>query len=943
MARQSPIFVAFNRGEVSPQVLGRTDVEHLRLAAQVQENWQPRVLGPMTLRPGSEMIGEPLGPGRQIPFIAQADDVARIELTDGLMRVWVNDAVITRQSVAASLPAFGSSGWNITAQTGTAQVSMAGGNLQFSGLNAGAYATVDYEMAVPNVGVEHAVRIVVSDGPVIFRVGSTRGAEDLFISATLDTGTYSLAFTPLGSVAWIEFSSTISSENYSTNRQSQPQGLQTVGVFSIALESAGPMMLPTPWPLSVLSAPSTLRYAPSADVIFVAAPGIPQYQITRFGVTSWSVILYRPVKGPMAATPGNASVLLSVPVSTGNTVVTSNQPIFTPDDVGTLLRLYHWQQNISQTLSTSDTWTDAVRVTGVSVVSIVSGGSIVDQAVHDRDLGIESTGTWSGTLTLQRSFDGPTTGFNDYLTYTSNVGSQAITDSLNNEIVYYRFGFHIGALTSGSAVCILNYAGGGGEGVCHITGYISPTEVAVEVLVPFSSYGVAFDWHQSEWSPNQGYPTSVAIHEGRLWWAGSDRWWGSTSDDYSNFDFDEQGDASYIDITVGQGPIADINWLLSIDNLLGGGDTQIIVARSDAIQTPLTPTNFNLRFSTTQGTAKIQAAKIDNRAIFVNQSARRIFIAVYDLYTYNYKAVELSNLNPDIGDLVPQTGAYTGGGFVAMAVQRNPDTIIHLVRADGQMVSLLYDVDDDVKAFWRRTTQGSYEDVIVLPGQREDQVYVTVNRANGRFYEKFARLDECFGDAVCKLVDCHAVYTGPATTTISAPWLAGQAVAVWANGAEVFGPNAAAGLLTLDGSGNGTLPEAVTPITFGLPYTAPYLSTKLAYAAQQGTAINEKKRVDHIGFVLHNTHCQGLRYGAVKLNPVRNGGTSFLDSLTPIDDLPLVEAGAEVPANTIWADYDFPRMEWSGDTDTDCRIYLEAASPRPATVVAVTFSLESNG
>jgi hypothetical protein len=935
-----------NRGEVSPQVLGRTDVEHLRLAAQLQENWQPRVLGPMTLRPGSEMLWEPNGGqhGKAVPFVAQADDVAVIELTGGAMRVAVNDAIVTRNAVSTHIPVFGAVGWNASRQTGLAALQVDGTGLAIWNLNPGASCAVDCALSISSadIGVEHAVRIVVENGPIIFRVGTTEGADDLFISATLDTGTYSFAFTPTGATAYVEFATTIASENYSTVRSSTPQGYQQVKVASIAIEGAGPMVLPTPWPASLLAAPSKLRCAPSADVIFVAAPGVPQYEIVRFGVTSWSIVLYKPVKGPMNAVPGDASVKLSVPQPVGNTTLTANQPIFSPNDVGTLFRLYHWQQYVTAEISFPDTWTDAVRVTGVSSVSEVSGGSIVDISVPDRNYAVTISGTWSGTVTLSRSFDGYTTGFNPFQTFTSNVSGEVLCDYLNNEIVYYRLGVS-GSGVTGNPVCTIAYQGGGGEGVCHVTGYVSPTEVEIEVLVPFTSSGTAYDWHQSEWSPAQGYPTSVAIHEGRLWWAGADRWWGSTSDDYSNFDFDQQGDSSYIDITVGQGPIADINWLLSIDNLLGGGDTQIIVARSDAIQTPLTPTNFNLRFSTTQGTAAIQAVKIDNKAIFINQSARRIFLAVYDLYTYNYKAVELSNLYPEVGDLVPQTGAYTGGGFVAMAVQRNPDTIIHLVRADGQMVSLLYDEADDVKAFWRRTTLGSYEDVIVLPGTIEDQVYVVVNRPNGRFYEKFARLDECFGDAVCKLVDCHAVYTGAATSSISAPWLAGQAIAVWANGIEVFGPNAEAGLLTLDGTGYGALPEAVTPITFGLPYKAPYLSTKLAYAAQQGTAVSEKKRVDHIGFVLHNTHCQGLRYGAVKLNPVRNGGTSFLDTLAPIDDLPLVEQGMEVPANTIWADYDFPRMEWSGDTDTDCRIYLEAASPRPATVVALTFSIESNG
>jgi hypothetical protein len=46
----------------------------------------------------------------------------------------------------------------------------------------------------------------------------------------------------------------------------------------------------------------------------------------------------------------------------------------------------------------------------------------------------------------------------------------------------------------------------------------------------------------------------------------------------------------------------------------------------------------------------------------------------------------------------------------------------------------------------------------------------------------------------------------------------------------------------------------------GLPYTGEFQSAKLAYAAALGTALNQKKRIDHIGLVLTDTHYQGLEY-----------------------------------------------------------------------------------
>ena len=950
MARVNQLSFAFNRGEISPLLLGRTDLEHLRLAAHLQVNWLPRVLGPMMLRPGSQYIGGVYGNalGKMIPFVAKFNDTAVIDLTPNIMRVWVNDALVTRASVGTTIAAFTS--WTTTT-TGTANIATGATGLTISNLNVGAVATAITSLTIANadVNTEHALRIVVTNGPINFRIGTQQGYDDVFLTETLDTGTYSMAFTPGVNTVYVEFISTIGAENYSTLSNTQPQGLQSVNVASISVEPAGVMALPTPWGASEMTLPPVIKYSASADVTFVAADGaIPQYQINRYSPTSWAVVNYKPVKGPMNAVLGNKSIFLTPGATSGNTTLTANQPIFSQDDVGTLFRLYHTSQNISQTISFSDTYTDTIRVTGVSTTSTIVAGSVVDSACTDRNFTFSIAGTWTGTVNLERSYESATDGFTVYETYTSNQTNVSIQDGLNNEIIWYRLGPGAGQLTSGAPVCTLNYPGGGGAGICHVTGFISPLQVKIEILVPFFNNSNAFDWHQSEWSGNQGYPTSTAIHEGRLWWAGSDRWWGSTSDDYSNFDFDAIGDASYIDVSVGQGPIANINWLLSLDNLLGGADTAIITARSDAIQSPLTPTNFNLRFATTTGSSAVQAVKIDNRAIYIDQSGRKIFEASYDLYTYNYKSVELSNLNPDIGF----------AGYVGMAIQRNPDTRIYLVRADGQIVCLLYDAEDQVKAFWRIQTAGSYEDVIVLPGVIEDQVYVKVNRNGVRSLEKFARMDECQGGAMNKQGDCFSYYSGSAfISSLTAPQLANQQVVCWADGVD-YSP------LTADSTGKVTLPISsygkqiqVQNMMVGLGYTADFLSAKLAYAAKEGSAINQFKRVDHIGFVLQNTHCQGLQFGMLELSQVGGAGSGFsagfssgfsgignilTDTGYVLDNLPQVEDGAVVPANTIYSYYDRQMMEFPGNSDTDARIYLQASAPRPCTVVAMTFSIETS-
>ncbi len=78
---------------------------------------------------------------------------------------------------------------------------------------------------------------------------------------------------------------------------------------------------------------------------------------------------------------------------------------------------------------------------------------------------------------------------------------------------------------------------------------------------------------------------------------------------------------------------------------------------------------------------------------------------------------------------------------------------------------------------------------------------------------------------------------------------------------------------------------------------------------------------------MKDTHALGLRFGP------------DFDSL---DDMPGIEEGEAVDSNYIWEDYDFDAVEFGGDWSTDSRICLEAAAPRPCTVLACVVSVKTN-
>lgn len=891
MPKQNVASHAFNRGTVSQHALARTDVDRLRLSAETQTNWMPRTLGPMMLRPGLGYIASTYSDAkaRVVPFVFSSSDYAALEFTSGILRVLVADTPVTRVAVTSSIADFTSApSWTLATSGGGTSV-ISGDKLTLNLVNSGGVATATQlgSLGIGDSGKRHAIRVVVERGPVKFRVGTTSGGDDYIATTTLDTGTHSLAFVP-SAAFYVQF-----------------EGITAVNkiVSSCTLEASGVMTLTTPYTEADLP---LIRTEQSADVVFIACEGYQQRKIERRGTYSWSFVEYKADNGPFNFN-GDTSVSITPGAISGNTTLTASRPLFKSTHVGGLFELTHTGQIGSGSLTASDTYSSTVRVTGVDA---------------GRVFAISITGTWTGTLTLQRSFDSETSGFTDVTTYTGNT-TTSYDDTLDNSIVWYRIGFKPAAYGSGTAVISLSFPGGTGTGVARVLAYTSATSVDVEVLNNFSNSTATFDWREGSWSSRRGWPTSVALHEGRLWWAGNDRFWGSGSDDYTDFDDSQEGDAAPIDRSIGQGPIATINWIVSTERLIAGADASVIQAKSSSFDEPLTPTNFNLKAFSTQGTARLSAVKVDNRIIFVQVSDRRIYQVVFDINIQTYATKDMTRLNEEIG--VP--------GFADVAVQRQPDTSIHFVRDDGKVAVLLFDQDDGVEAWWLVETDGEVEAAYVLPGALEDGVYYVVKRTiNGvtkRFHEKWSRIDECVGGTLNKQADCFVTYSGSATATLTGlDHLEGENVVVWADGRD-FSTGAGSSQATYTVSGGSiTLAETVSAAVIGLPYTATFKSAKLAYAAQQGTALTQKKRLDHLGLIMADTHNYGLYYG---------------DDEATLDPLPRVEGAEDVDADQVWETYDNDMIELAGRWDTDSRLFLKGYAPRPVTVMAAVISISTSG
>lgn len=896
MPRAFTSYLAFNRGIISRLGLARSDLQRVAMSAEEQTNWVPRVLGSMMLRPGLMYLGRTRSDAaaKYVPFVFATDDKALVELTDQSMRVWIDNEPITRPAVSSAVTNgtlnTNLTGWTDADEAGATSDWVTGGYMGLTGTgSAAAYRHQTVTVAAADIGVVHALHVVVERGPVTFRVGTAAGDDSYVRETTLDAGEHSLAFTPTGNFS-IQFLSRLA---------------RIVLVDSCTVEAAGDMVVPTPWLEADLDA---LRWDQSGDVIFVAADGYQQWKIERRATESWSVSIYQVDNGPFRTT-NVGPITIAASTLTGNGTLTASSALFRSTHVGALFALTSSGQTVSVTVTAQNTFSDPITVDGVG---------------SDRVFTINVSGTWVATVVLQRSLTSDAGPWSDVSgkSWTANT-TETYDDGLDNQIAYYRIGVKTGGFTSGSVAASLTINTGTARGICRITAYTSATLVSMEVLDSFGQTTATDDWEEGEWSDYRGYPTSVAIHESRLVWAGRDHAWASATDDFYGFDGTEEGDSAFFSRTIGSGPVDKINWALSLQRLMLGGQGAEHSLRSTTFDEPLTPTNANLKKPSTQGSAAVPAVAIDSRGVFVQRGGRRVYELALDGESLDYASKHLTALCPQIGS----------PGIVRVAVQRQPDTRLHCVRSDGTAAVMVYDRIENVICWIEIESDGAsglIEDVVVLPGdvgEEEDHVYYVVKRTiNGstvRYLEQWAFEEECQGGTLNKQADAALVYTGAATATITGlDHLEGEQVVVWADGADV-GTDEDWNLIYTVAGGQITLAEAASNVVVGLPYEARYKSAKLVQVQSElGTPLALQKRIPSLGLVMAYVHAKGLRFG------------HDLDDPTTLDDLPAMEDWARVDPDAVRADYNYTSFEFPGEWSPDSRLCMLATAPRPVTIMA---------
>lgn len=382
-------------------------------------------------------------------------------------------------------------------------------------------------------------------------------------------------------------------------------------------------------------------------------------------------------------------------------------------------------------------------------------------------------------------------------------------------------------------------------GYARIVGVTSDTVATVDILENFGSTDATGIWREGAWSQKNGYPACGCFYEQRLMCAHTpndpDGLWGSKTTEYENF---EPG-ANAADSLAYKLQSDVIRWLATLGQLVVGTVNSEYRVGTNSSDTALTPVNIKMTPQGRRGSADAEAVQIGNSIVFVQRRGaaeygKQLRELFYNYELDAYKSIDLTLFASHVG----------GSGFVRLALQTSPYMIVWAVTADGDLIGITHDKEQQVYAWHRHDVGGTVEDICVIPGANQDELWMVVNRTIGvetkRYIEVMSDFD--FGDFQddAFFVDSGLTYDGEETETITGlDHLEGESVAVWADGKVQSGKTVVSGAITLD--------AAASVVQVGLPYTAIIEPLDLQGGSMEGTSAGKAKRIHGAALYLYRT------------------------------------------------------------------------------------------
>jgi hypothetical protein len=466
------------------------------------------------------------------------------------------------------------------------------------------------------------------------------------------------------------------------------------------------------------------------------------------------------------------------------------------------------------------------------------------------------------------------------------------------------------------------------DGHFEITSITSTTVVVGTVIVDLGiSSSTTEDFALGAFSDTTGYPTCVTFFEQRLVFAGTKSQpqtiFFSKSGDYENMDdayHDTIADDDAIVYTIASNQVNAIRFMTATRTLIIGTAGGEFTVSGGGTDVAITPTNILIKKQSNHGAANVDAIAAGNATLFLQRAKRKVRELAYNFDVDGYLAPDMTILAEHISE----------GGIIQMAYQQEPNSILWLVRGDGQLIGFTYQRDQQVTAWHRHIFGGSFssgqavcESVAVIPtDDSEYQVWVIIKRtidgSTVRYVEYLNNFDfDETDDTSFNFLDSQLEYDGSATTSISGlDHLEGEEVAVLADGATHPNKTVSSGSITLDRSSE--------KVKVGLPYTSLLQTMRLDAGSQDGTSQGRTKRIFDVTIRMYESI--GVEVGPDLNNMER---IPFRSSADEMDQGITVFTGDK-------------EVEFRGNYETDGFVYVRQTQPLPLTILSLYPKLQTN-
>lgn len=726
------IKTSFNAGKLSASLDGRVDIAKYYNGCSQIVNAIPLSHGGCSKRPGTEFVAKAKGQCRLIPFEFSASDTMVLEFSNLAIRFYKDgDRVMTDSVNIAAITL--TSGAAVSVQTSASHGYATGDIVRFS------YVTGTTELNYKGLGTEFTITVVDADE---FTLDGTDGDNfTAYVSGGTVASIYTLASpyatADLFKIQYVQSADVI----YLTHEDYPPKKLTRISDNSWTIADfdlvGGPFLLENTDAANKLKITgSTHTGANNAATLTDSTQawtvdsliGYTVYNITDSSsgtitdndATTITATLANGTDNKWDT--GDVYVVIKdgyyIPAGMKNLTLTATRhtPLLgTADDVGSRWLLKHARADNTDRITKASSGTatsDKIKIKGDFSVDCSGFSDAGDRVVLSRRKG--SSGDWQEVRTF---------------TAASAYSSTEVEDD-----IYYKIAITKDTGTA-QVIATLTAKEQFSESIVKVTAHSSTTVCTVTAETDIYYVGgedtagnITYLWAEGAFSIRRGYPRAIAMHENRLWFAGTtynpQTIWGSKSSDFDNFTAGSLDDDS-VQITIEDSDVSQIQWMASDEALLVGTAKKEYKLSASNIDDPITPSDVRARFQSSHGSYHIQPVQLNNSTFYFQGLGQRLRLMRFVDTSLRYESDDATLLANDIFESTP----------VQIGAQRIPDATLWVVREDGVLCSFSYEPKEDVVGWSEHVTGGllytpvgKFTSVAVIRGAVEDDIYVTVMR-----------------------------------------------------------------------------------------------------------------------------------------------------------------------------------------------------------------------